>query len=315
MGLLDDILSKLGRAPRAQESASAAKPSAGAKPSLAAKPAAAAKPAGAAGPLRLAPGDHVSRYRDRFQVVGTRCLDGGSVRIWHYCLRDAAGGAAVLSTDEQSGGECSLQRKSKSDAKWDADAQSDPADGATLKLARRGRANVRAWNDAGAATTTKSVEFREYADAARERVMILEDWQGAREARVGDVLLDSELTFERAAEGAGGGKFSVAAQRAGLFEDAADDDVVKGTPRAAARALEQNVGATKSTGAAAKPDRDPTAYEDDAWADAQEDVDAAPAAKRKAAAAAAPATDEMGDGWGDAARLIRGPAGAGPPSA
>src|SRR5262249_43481516 len=143
------------------------------------------------------------------------------------------------------------------------------------------------------------------------RVVVLEDYEGRRETRIGESVMESELVFERSGERASGGVFSKAAQRGGLFEDAADDDLVKGTPRAAARALEQNVGATKDKHADAKPERDPTAYEDDKWSDSQDVVVEAAAQKRRTAIRPAPApvaAADADDGWSDAAQLVRSPA-------
>jgi hypothetical protein len=340
MGILDGFFGMFRRAPaRDTADVAAAPPAAPAAKSpavhpVAAKPAAAkptasvavkaptktavsaqakappkAIPQSASGPLRLATGDHVTRYRERFTVVGSRYFEGAGRRTWHYCLRDASGGSAVLVAPEGDDAVCSIQRPIKGDVRWDADVLTDAAASGPLKVVRRGKAKVRGWDDAGPATASGTVEFRDFEDADGERVASLEDYDGRREARAGDPVFESELTFERAAEDRAGGVFSAAAQRAGAFEDVPDGDIVKGSPRAAARVLDQNVGATKPKSGGAAVDHDPTAYDDDAWADTDDAVPTVAARGRASPSTPQPAAQTQTgdeDEWTSAAQLIRG---------
>jgi len=269
----------------------------------------------ACGPLRLAVGDHVTHYRERFVVVGSRYLEAPGAKSWHYCVRDAAGGAAVLVAPEGADAVCSLQRTMKGDVRWEADEIAVPA--GRMKIARTGKAKVQSWGDAGPASAAKTMEFREFEDKAGEHVAALEDYHGVREARCGETVFESELTFERAVDGASGGVFSKAAERAGAFEDAPDGDIVKGTPRAAARVLELNVGASAPK-AGAPVDHDPTAYDDDAWADTDDVGPTAAAARRKSTPTPKPAAQPLpadDDEWSSAAELIGGAADAKTPDA
>jgi hypothetical protein len=329
MGLLDGFLGMFRRAPAAGDVAAAsakpAKPAAA--PPVAKKSATPAKspanaaaktpaaapaapiPHSACGPLRLATGDHVKHYRDQFVVVGARYIEGADHRTWHYCLRDAKGAAAVVVAPEGDDAVCSIQRPMKGDVRWDSDVVTDSAVSRPLKVVRRGKAKVRAWDDAGPATAARTVDYREFADAEGERVAALEDYQGVHEARIGDPVFESELTFERAAERGAAGVFTAAAARAGAFEDVATGEIVKGTPRAAARVLEQNVGATMPRAGAKPADFEPIGYEDDSWADTSDAIQTAATPKHKSPPTlqpAGPATSADDDEWSSAARLIRG---------
>ena len=168
-------------------------------------------------------------------------------------------------------------------------------------VVQRGKAKVRLHGDASLPPATRSVEYREYEDASGERVLLLEDWGGTREVRVGEPVYVTELEFHRARPATAktvSGARTRALSGVSAFEDAADvDEVVKGTPRAAAIALERTVGETR-----AEVDRDPTAYDDDEWADVgDDDVAQSPAAPARALVEA---DDE--DEWISATQLVRG---------
>jgi hypothetical protein len=254
------------------------------------------------GPLRLSKGDFVTHYRERFAVVGHRVLEGDGGTVLHYCLRDKDGNAAVLACDGGADGALSLQLAVKAEVKWDADVVEGVAE-TPLRVVAKGRAKVRGWDDSGLAADVRSVEFRRFADKSGDLTLCAEDYQGRREVRLGQSVLEAELEFERGS-GAGGGAMTAAMSRARAFEEAKDDDVVRGTPRAAAKALEKNMGTRVAAAKGAAADRDPAAYDDEKWIDA---VDEQPAVKPRPPAprdATAEILDEE-DEWSGAAAFVR----------
>jgi hypothetical protein len=300
MGFLDKWVSKVGlsKSPAAKPATPGA-----ARPAAPAPAPIVSGNKAPAGPLNLVKGDFVTHYRERFAVVGHRVLesDGGAVLL--YCLKNKNGAAAVLACEGGSDAAFTLQRAVKADVKWDADVLDGIAE-EPLRIVRKGRAKVRAWDDSGLPADVRSVEFRRYADASGDVVLCLDDYQGKREIRLGEPVYEAEMEFERGAGAGSAGSRTAAMSRAKTFEDAADDEVVKGTPRAAAKALEQNMGAKKTGAKSATPDHDPTAYDDDKWIDA---VDEKPKAKPRAAqpAVTSAAADDDDDEWTSASQLVR----------
>jgi hypothetical protein len=245
MGFFDNLLQKVGTAPRAAAGSFLGP----------------AKPP--AGPLDLAIGDFATIYGERFAVVGIRVHQSDSHTSHHYCLRDATGNAAVLAADGARDPALTLQRLMSTQVDPSADVvvgiSPEP-----LKLFARGRMRVRAWGDSGSASGARQVEIRRLADASGDTVLVLEEYDGRKEVRLGETVFEGEMQFER------GGRADDSAaplDGADAFEAVSDDEIVKGSPRAAAKALEENVGVQDDAqhgGAAA----DPTAYDDDEWADA-----------------------------------------------
>src|SRR6185503_20819900 len=90
------------------------------------------------GPLNLATGDTVTHYREKFAVAGVRILEGDGSTVFHYCLRDAQGTAAVLVAEDCPDPVFALQRHVKGDVKWDADVLTGIAD-EPFKVVQRGR--------------------------------------------------------------------------------------------------------------------------------------------------------------------------------
>jgi hypothetical protein len=273
MSLLKTLLSKIGRVPPPMTSEEKAR--AGAKPDA---PKAAASFFGPAkappGPLKLATGDFVSHYKDRFAVVGLRVVEGDGSTVYHYRLRDAEGAEATLVAEDCPDPVFSLQRPVAGAIQWDAEVLNDVAD-EPMRIVQRGKMKVKGgWDDSGVPQGARGMEYREFEDASGDRVLVLEDWQGKREMRVGSPVFEAELEFERAAGTSSGGVRSAAIAGAKAFEETPEDSISKGSPRAAAKSLEQNVGASKGKTKVVEVDRDPTAYDDDSWADAP-DVESA----------------------------------------
>ena len=262
MGFLDRLLKKNRPAASAPETEASGPAPSAPRPLLGALK---HKPTG--GPLDLAVGDFVIHYRARFAVVGVRVLEDDRTALWQYCLRDDKGGSAVLAGTEGRDPSYTLQRSVTTKAAWEGDVANDVPEGPYTKK-RHGRRKVRSWGDAGIPAGAKSVEVREFADAAGDRQLVVEDYQGRRESRLAESVLEAELDFERAAGNRGAGTHTAAlAAGAGDFEDDAEQETVKGSPRAAAKVLGHNVGVAT---AAAAP-KDPKGYGDDAWVDAVEE--------------------------------------------
>lgn len=256
-----------------------------------------------AGPLDLAPGDFVTHYKDRFAVVGVRVLEGdGAAQAFHYVMKDEKGAYAVLAC-VGAGPDLTIERPPQGDVKAEGDCVRLGDD--AFKLAAKGRARLRAFEDAGVPSGCKSVDFQRFTDSSGDRVLCLDDFQGRKEARVGDAVFEAEMEFERASGAKGAGTMTQVMGGASSFEDAAEHEIVKGTPRAAAKALEENVGAKR---VAKKPagddDSDTIGYDDDTWADAEdEQQDKAPVRAKVVAKIRSPADEE--DEWVSATQLVR----------
>ena len=246
MGFFDNLLQKVGTAPRA---------AAGSFLGPAKAP---------AGPLDLAIGDFATIYGERFAVVGVRVHQSDSHTSHHYCLRDATGNAAVLAADGARDPALTLQRLMSTQVDPTADVVVGIA-AEPLKLFARGRMRVRAWGDSGNASGARQVEIRRLSDASGDTVLVLEEYDGRKEVRLGETVFEGEMQFERS--GRADDSPAAPLDGADAFEDISEDEIVKGSPRAAAKALEENVGVqhvAQHGGAVA----DPTAYDDDEWADA-----------------------------------------------
>jgi hypothetical protein len=284
MGFFDNLLQKVGTAPRA-----AAAPFLGqGKPPE--------------GPLDLAIGDFVTIYQERFAVVGLRVHQSDSHTSHHYCLKDGGGNSAVLAADGARDPALTLQRPMSMQVDWTSDVVAGIAKD-PLKLFARGRMRVRTWGDSGNASGTRHVEIRRLADASGDTVLALEEYDGRKEARLGETVFEGEMQFERA----GRGDDAPAAPLSGadVFEEMAEESIVKGSPRAAAKALEENVGAQPGS-AQGDAAADPTAYDDDEWADA---VDTKPVSvsmpRKQSHADRVVAEDE--DEWDAATEIVSKP--------
>jgi hypothetical protein len=254
--------------------------------------------AGLRGPLDLGPGDGVGYYRERFAVAAVRRLSHGDRRVWHYCVRDRDGGSAVLALEEGPGASLWLQRPLQCEIAWDGDVV-ESVPGGPFRLARQGQASTAQTGDTDTARA-RAVHLREYADPEGERLLVLEDWAGHREARLGEQVHEAELTILRAAGDA---------PCADAIDGAADEHSARGSPGAAAAALGGEIsdelgdfGGQAVADAVVRDDVDPTAFDDESWDD--EDVPELadePAAVRSAEAVA----DTEEDEWREASRWIR----------
>ena len=246
MGFFDNLLQKVGTAPRA-----AASPLLG--PSKA-----------PAGPLDLAIGDFATIYGERFAVVGVRVHQSDSHTSHHYCLKDGGGNFAVLAADGARDPALTLQRMMSMQVDWSSDVVAGIAK-EPVKLFARGRMRVRTWGDSGNASGARHVEIRRLADASGDCVLVLEEYDGRKEQRLGETVFEGEMQFERA--GRADDAPAAPLEGADSFEEMAEETIVKGSPRAAAKALEENVGSQDASQEGGAP-ADPTAYDDDEWADA-----------------------------------------------
>ncbi len=286
MGFLDRLLTRVGKAP-----APAPAPAAPVRDAKVPE-----------GPMHLCPGDAVTHYRTRFAVAGLRCLEGKGPRIWQYCLETQDGARVVLAADEGPSPTLWLERTFEGSADWNADEVSGVCD-APLRLKYDTRMKVRTWADAGVPGGSRAVEVRRYEDEGGDHVLVLEQYGPHREARLGEPVFEAELEIERVRTAAprSTGVRSKALGGSGSFEEQDDPDVVKGTPRAAALALDRNVA---DGGDAAGPavDVDPNVYDDERWAD---DEDAQAPAGRTRFVPPAQRIDEE-DEWASASQHARG---------
>jgi hypothetical protein len=254
-----------------------------------------AVPADLRGPLRLSPGDAVGWYREKWAVAGVRRVDGQGQVVWHYCLRARGGDAAVLAVEEGTEPTLWLERPADLAAiPWDRDVLEGIAE-EPFKLSSHGRAEVAQVGDTPAAHA-RHVDFRQFEDAAADRTVLLEDWQGHREARVGEIVHEAELTFVRAAETGG--------VPADFWADPATAEIVdRGSPSSAAHALTQSHDDTVEPPSTdiVREDLDPTAFDDEEWEDGDEGDGGAGSSGPLVEAV----VDSEDDEWLAAARYIR----------
>lgn len=222
--------------------------------------------AGPSGPLSLAPGDAVGWYRERWAVAGVRRLASPGQVTWHYCLRARDGSATVLAAEEGETPALWIQRPVDADLPWDTEVLDGIAD-EPFKLSSHGQASVTQFGDTPV-PQARSVSYREFEDAAAERTVVLEDWMGTREVRVGEAVHEAELTLVRAADSGDATHDFWEAQ------GAAPSESQNGNPlSAAAKALtgssDEEFLATDDDGI----DQDPTAFDDEEWDEHEDRAD------------------------------------------
>ena len=250
-----------------------------------------AAPADLRGPLGLAVGDFVEYYQDKFAVVGVRRLQGEGPAVWHYCLREETGPTAVLCFEEGPEPALWLQRAVDAEIPWEQDVLDGIAD-EPFKLTTRGRATVRSVGDAGA---SPSVSYREFEDSSGDRTVVLEDWGGRREVRVGELVHEAELTLHRS------GQEASLESRIDPEDSGAPSEAARGSRDAAALAL---IGRSELDGSFVPQDRpeetEVAAFSDDRWTEDDE-----PDQEDSAAPAALTVVDTEEDEWIAAARYLR----------
>lgn len=262
------------------------------------------------GPLGLALGDAVVHYRERWRVEAIRVLDTGGEPLHHYCLCGPAGERAILVAAPGDDPVLSLQRDVDADIAPDAEVVEGVADEPFRAVARgRSRVHVQGAAPSGAAA---SVEWRAYADASGDRQILVEEYPGRREVRVGETVFAPELEFERGDIGTAPPRESADA----TSEDplAAAPRNARGSPQAAARALlgaaaddEADDAADRAARAASPEEETPReevepGYEDERWADEQDVAEVIIAA---ADLEARPTPESEEAEWREAARFLR----------
>ena len=243
------------------------------------------------GPLGLAVGDAVGYWTERWVVVGWRVLETGSRQVVHYCLRDDAGARATMVTDRDDE-TLWLQRVVELDG-----PVGDVVEGVTdepLRLSATETFRVRSNGDVGG-EPSRSAVVREYHDEECEHVLVVEDHGGQTLARLGEAVHRAEITTGDAVappataaapvatpDGSAPGPASERPVDADTDEDDDDfaglddfdddnlGDVDKGTPLAAALALEGRVAHRAFAATRAQGEGDEEGYADDEWADAQD---------------------------------------------
>lgn len=250
------------------------------------------------GPLRLALGDGIAYYQERFAVTGVRRVEGSGQVVWQYCLRDRSGERTVLVAEEGAELKLWIQRIVDAELPWDQDVL-DGIDEEPFKLTARGRADVAAVGDTGVPACA-AVDYREFEDSSSERTVVLEDWAGQREVRVGELVHEAEVTFVRASESDG--------EPVDVFGVGASDmNAPRGTPDAASGALTERRDEDPDSFPTeeAPEDRDPTAFDDDSWDEDDDDADIS----TSNGVEVEPVIDSEEDEWYAAAQVLRAQAG------
>lgn len=253
-----------------------------------------AAPADLRGPLRLAPGDAVGWYREKWAVAGVRRVEGQGQVVWQYCLRSRDRSTAVLAVEEGTEPTLWLERPAADEVPWDKDVLDGIAD-EPFELSSHGKADVEQFGDVPT-PHARTVSFRQFEDGSGDRTVVLEDWQGHREVRVGESVHEAELTLVRAEDQGG-----VPDQ---FWSDPKTAEVDAASQRSAADALVERAGdggAEPSSGEVVREDLDPTAFDDEEWQDGDEgDAGLAPSGPLVEAV-----VDSEDDEWLAAARYIR----------
>ncbi|MCG3135866.1 MAG: hypothetical protein HMLKMBBP_03642 [Planctomycetes bacterium] len=230
------------------------------------------------GPLQLMAGDGVGFYRERFGVTGVRILEGDGGTAYQYVLRDRSSQRAVLCA--WADGSYSLQRVVAAEVDWNADVLRNVGD-APFHLVRRGQFRVSSRGDAATAGARTS-SVRHYEDPAAERSVTLEDFGGYREVRVGEPVLEPELDIVRAGDAHAERAHHETDERdaAEVVAESGARAAARGSAMAAALALSgqhaEDLAPVRADARRASPsasradeeaDADPTAYDDERWAD------------------------------------------------
>jgi hypothetical protein len=230
------------------------------------------------GPLRLAPGDSVSYYKDRYAVTGLRVLEGDGSTIYQYILRDSKGGRIVLAAESGPDPQLTLQKVVTGQVDWNADVLEGLLD-EPLKLTHRGTMRVKSYGDP-LTMASRTLNYREYEDASGEQLASLEDFGNYKEVRVGEPVFEPECVFHRAGEDAPPAE---AEQEAEVVVAKGDAERRRGSPIAAAMALSgknasdvaplrADASKVKGREDQAGDDIDPTAYDDEKWSDEEEEA-------------------------------------------
>ena len=220
------------------------------------------------GPLGLLPGDELSHYDTRYKVIGTRVHTRGERLVYQYRLRGEDKSIAILVAGGDVADGFALERV-RSDFKvaWDQDMQSGPED-EEFRIADQGSGSVRHFGETG--TTSDRMRYRVFEDEESGQILSLEEYGSAREVRLGDPVFEGELSFHGGAgpgeERAWDTEFEDCDEQA---PDDADDGVSRGSPMAAAMALEGRLtsGASDPSSFTA---HDATDFDDAEWADAED---------------------------------------------
>lgn len=252
-----------------------------------------------AGPLRLAPGDGVVHYGERWLVAGVRVLEFEDGREHHYCLRGPKGERTVLVAQPGTDGPLlSLEHATAPEVRTDGDVIEGVGE-EPFRLSRKGHARVHVSGDVGAGSSARGASFREFLDAEGDRRIVAEDYAGHREVRVGEASFEGEFEFLRAA---GESTPSAADPADAELPEDAGRKVGRGSPQAAARAL---LGAGGEEAPAAREDVSPSeerepGFEDERWADEEDEPVASVAAEAPAAS-----QESEEEQWAVAYRMLR----------
>lgn len=229
------------------------------------------------GPLDLSPGDLITYYREKLVVSGIRILTTEGPLVFQYCLKDDVGRKSVLvAIDDGERPELSLQRFTDHDVKWEAETVNDFED-ETYTFRAEGQARLQHIGDTWM-RGCRMLDFRVLDDESGDQLLVLEDYNGQRETRLGEPLFEGEFGIvrgERPEESEDTGEV-ISEVPSGTAE--VEIDAARGSPLAAALALSKEQPEEPSQEISESEDEWSDAYDDDDWADAE--YDDRPIAKR-----------------------------------
>lgn len=212
-------------------------------------------------PLELPVGSEFAYYRERYVVTGVRVVTAEERVRFDHCAEGEDGTRVVVSATAD--GALSLGRVHTQPLDWSADTHVGLGE-EPLRLVATHECRVR-HEGLGTAGPARQVVSRRFEDEGGDRWLLLEQYGEEREARLCEPIFREELSMgdelveQPAAE---------AADAAPLEASPAAGE--KGSPAAAALALSGG-----GDGPAMELDHDPTAYDDDEWADAEFDEEPA----------------------------------------
>lgn len=241
-------------------------------------PAAAGRSRTLEGPLGLQPGHRVTYYREAYFVTGIRQLSReGRPIAFQYCLQTSEGQRAVLVAETGDEPALSMQKAHVGEVDWSQDRIVGEEEDHHYELRSSGSADVTAVGDTGFRAPA-ACTFRYFEDPDGEQMLVFEDYGHHQEYRSGDPVFEAELEIDT-------GENSASPLWVDANPDLADEPPAdpsadpddrpaapKGSPQAAAEMLTAEIVLDEQP-AVSSADYDPTAYDDEGWADAYDPDD------------------------------------------
>ena len=149
------------------------------------------------GPLDAGPRDVIEYYQEKLRVLGVISLKEEEERRFQYVVADAEDRIAFLTIGEGSLSQMFLERPLP--FKSDFEQSEVTVRGTTFTLTQQGTATSLCTGEIPA-EKFGTVKYRRFLDEDEEESLVVEDWGGMVEARVGELLHDGEITVRRRGE-------------------------------------------------------------------------------------------------------------------